>query len=302
MPRHNAPPSDMPAASRHLFLDNQSRSRLAVIGLSCALAVRVVDIGFYSWLLANVGKIEDTTFAESLESLLGIAHLTVVVSCGIVFIRWFRRAYGNAFAIGLKSSIGLGWAIGAWFTPIANLYVPAQIAGAMWRQAGRDRVGSGAIIGAWWALWISGVFTDRLSAGMMVSAGDRGQVVDVLQVTIAGDVLAVLAAVLAIKLVRRLTKAQDEMQLLARADEAFGEEPPPLPAGMPSAPPVIVSTVPGERPVAGSACGHCGARVDTDYDAFVCRDCDMPLHEDCLREGACPQCRGRDLDAGFRFY
>ncbi len=48
--------------------------------------------------------------------------------------RGFLRAYANGPALGLHDPrFGKGWAIGAWFVPILNLFRPKQIANDIWR-------------------------------------------------------------------------------------------------------------------------------------------------------------------------
>ena len=106
------------------------------------------------------------------------------------------------------------------------------------------------------------------------------------------------SGVLGIMVVRRLTRAHEEMQPLHGVEAVFGD----APAQSGSAPGVVSSSSPGERLVEGAPCGSCGGTIVSHVDASVCQACDLPFHDSCLSEGACPHCRTRDLDPGFRFY
>jgi hypothetical protein len=59
------------------------------------------------------------------RELASIVQLVTYVIGGVVFIVWFHRAYGNLGALGVdRPRHGRGWAIGAWFIPIANVFIP----------------------------------------------------------------------------------------------------------------------------------------------------------------------------------
>src|SRR5215510_14201591 len=52
-----------------------------------------------------------------------VMHLIVYAAAGIVFLAWFHRAHLNLPALGARGlTYTSGWAIGAWFVPILNLF------------------------------------------------------------------------------------------------------------------------------------------------------------------------------------
>ncbi|MER6124409.1 DUF4328 domain-containing protein [Streptomyces sp. NPDC001795] len=103
---------------------------------------------------------------------------------------------------GSRSRERLGWAIGAWFTPVINLWRPRRITLEMMRASSPDAasgVGTG-LINAWWAAWVAqwaapsiGVIT-----GQTYSLAFR----------VLSEALPVLAAVLVVIVVQRLTALQ----------------------------------------------------------------------------------------------
>ena len=114
---------------------NGDRARAASLLLYIVLAFNVLAIGSGFMQYRLLGRMaEGETFPQELlerndlrEQVIGIAFVLVYVTCGVLFIRWFRRAYFNlhTLATGLRDSEG--WAAGAWFVPIVNLYKPFQL-------------------------------------------------------------------------------------------------------------------------------------------------------------------------------
>jgi hypothetical protein len=81
----------------------------------------------------------------------------------IVWIAWFRRAYINIPRISdCDLRYRAGWAIGAWFVPILNLFRPKQMINDVWRAS--DPAGQrgmpchespvAAVLHWWWAAWL----------------------------------------------------------------------------------------------------------------------------------------------------
>jgi Domain of unknown function (DUF4328) len=90
--------------------------------------------------------------ASNIEGLLFIA--TVVAWC-----IWQHRSQRNAIELtggGLRFTPG--WAVGWWFIPIANLFMPFQTVRELWGAShGGDawrRLAKWSVIGWWWALFV----------------------------------------------------------------------------------------------------------------------------------------------------
>ncbi|MEV7446886.1 DUF4328 domain-containing protein [Streptomyces sp. NPDC091204] len=153
------------------------------------------------------------------------------VVCGIVFIAWFHQMYRNAVALAPdRLRRGTGWAIGAWFLPLINLWRPFRIALDMWgvcvpaaaaaaapdpapapgqpAKAGKPANPAKAAfwpVGLWWGLFLtSGVFHQYT-----VWAYDRAEAIPDLRNAVVqlmvGDALDLGAAAAAIHFTVRLT-------------------------------------------------------------------------------------------------
>ncbi|MFH9722682.1 DUF4328 domain-containing protein [Streptomyces sp. NPDC017254] len=138
----------------------------------------------------------------------------VLLPTMVVFIVWFFRVRRNAgvFAPDLHRG-GPGWAIGAWFVPVANLWWPRSVAAGTWRASRRDPYGDGkgestALLNWWWAFWVASVFLGEF-AGAVYDDADRADEFEAgAGLLMAWSVVDLVAAVLAILFVRRLTSMQ----------------------------------------------------------------------------------------------
>lgn len=196
-----------PRRSLPTQLPNAGRAAFATVTLLFASAVDAVHGVFYGYLLAVWGTLEDTTTIERIEGLVNMAQLVTLVLAAVGFVRWFRRAYGNAIALGHRASFPPGWAIGAWFVPIVNLVRPYQIASAMWRHA-HGHVGRGGPVGWWWAFWVAANFLAQIGLRTLESSNSDTMRLGV-QLSIASDVASVVAGMLAVSMVQKLTRAHE---------------------------------------------------------------------------------------------
>lgn len=141
---------------------------------------------------------------------------TVLVLATVpMFIVWFFRTRQNAGLWGAQER-SAGWAIGAWFTPVVNLWFPFQIATDAAAQHEFEPGGQRTVtlVRAWWAAWIlawvTGIHTYHsttvtpyggtgTSTGASIALGS----------TEASCAVTAVAAVLGLLMVLRLTAAQE---------------------------------------------------------------------------------------------
>jgi hypothetical protein len=180
------------------------------------LVAAVADWDRYR-LLGRIAAGKAVTLAEAdasdrLNGVIGIVQLALFVLTAILFIRWFRRAYRNVEPLGGDPRFSEGWAVGAWFVPILNLWRPKQIANDIWRESGpepTERVP--ALLTFWWGLFLLGSWIDQLAARLGFGGDSAGELQDATGAYLAGDSLDLVAAALAILVVRRLTARQQEL-------------------------------------------------------------------------------------------
>lgn len=147
--------------------------------------------------------------ADQLMYFSASFQFMVFIATCIVFIVWFHRARTNAGALAPDAQLrGRGWAIGSWFIPIANLWIPRQIAGDIWTASELDGRASRAVLNAWWAAWVVTFAVGRAADRFWQRAEDGDAIRKAAMGLVLSHVVDIVAVVLAILFVRRLTGMQ----------------------------------------------------------------------------------------------
>lgn len=91
------------------------------------------------------------------------------------FFFWIHRACKNLnYLEVIGTSFTPGWAIGCWFIPIANFFIPYQLTKELWKTSDTNTVSIHSIIDQntwkqaytspililWWLLWLASGFLD----------------------------------------------------------------------------------------------------------------------------------------------
>jgi Domain of unknown function (DUF4328) len=231
----------------YIPLDGRRRAVTIVFGAIVAISVAAVvsDI-LYLGLVDRILAGEDVSDAEAIagddrQSMIGIFQVGVLIAGAIAFIRWLHGAYKNVDVVArAERRYGHGWAIGAWFVPILNLWRPKQIVNDVWRAGGRDTQDAepGWLLLIWWTLFLASSVADR-AAGRLY----RGESLDDLRggtiAIMVSDGLDVIGAILAIVIVRAATDRLDgRAATMTTPPEpegpSAGWEAPERPAGTPA--------------------------------------------------------------------
>ncbi|WP_234425568.1 DUF4328 domain-containing protein [Streptomyces kebangsaanensis] len=153
--------------------------------------------------------------AASLYETAARYQVMVFLPCAIVFVVWFfrmRRATGPLAPDRFRN--GPGWAVGAWFVPLANLWMPYRVAFDMWGAATplpcdgeghRPRIWP---LNLWWGLFVFSVLSDRFARTKYEDAGTLTEIRDGLVRYVVSDALHILAAAAAAYFAVRLTTMQ----------------------------------------------------------------------------------------------
>ncbi|MEU0809242.1 DUF4328 domain-containing protein [Streptomyces sp. NPDC005970] len=144
---------------------------------------------------------------DLLEIFTGVLGITLIV----LFPVWFRHVYLNAtFLAPGRQRYGSGLAAGSWFLPVAQLWIPKQIANDIWISSTppNTRPASRAVLNWWWALFVTMCFSTvfQETAEGLASSTERKMVS--VGLGIIDDVASAPAAVLALMVVARVTKMQ----------------------------------------------------------------------------------------------
>jgi ABC-type Fe3+ transport system permease subunit len=158
--------------------------------------------------------------SDDLVSAAAVILFVLGLVTAVVFIVWMWRAAKNNEALGrVNPRFGPGWSIGGWFIPIANLVIPILILQDLWRGSDPTvvrgdpgwRTGRrSALMGWWWGFWVLATLRVFIDNGSADSRRSLPSIKRSNQLAVLALVAHVVAAVLAIRLVRRLTARQEE--------------------------------------------------------------------------------------------
>ena len=202
------------------------RAGWAQAGLASAILASVLsivatyrDIQLIETLQA--GRTPSAATVDSVEALFAASGLAVAAAflfAAITFCMWIHRASRCVE----ESRVGpmrftAGWAVGWWFVPFMNLFRPYQVVAELWRASAADahvrdwkRDGVSALLGWWWGIYIASGFVAGIAGGLDPEvAPTLEEAANYEWFWIAGDVVAIVAAVLAIAVVRGLSARID---------------------------------------------------------------------------------------------
>jgi hypothetical protein len=182
------------------------------------------------WLFGMVGAL--SVFGQSLEAMgmldiavdvgplalaVGLAYVAfflLFVASVVLVAMWIHRAHANLAEAGI---VGLeftpGWAVGWYFIPFANLVKPFQAMRELWKASrGESHPFDGPAPGevtAWWACWIIGNITSSIGDRiLLMSEGDAATLTLGNALGATGTALIVVAAMMLVKLIQGVTRAQ----------------------------------------------------------------------------------------------
>jgi hypothetical protein len=176
-------------------------SRVAALG-TLVLFIR----GFGLVDAIDEGSVSDAELL-AFEAQSGQASLFILVTMivsAIAFLAWLSRSVENAPLLELGTppespQRAILW----WFVPIANLFKPLGIVKDLYLRLG-GAAAPVALVSAWWFAWIAGGLLDRY-AGFVIGGADTTEDIRAgFAIGIIAEVGVVVAAVLAIILVRRM--------------------------------------------------------------------------------------------------
>lgn len=209
--------------------NNATRAREIITVLFVLIGLSVLNMAVLVWqymLLDDVVKHPLTideqtlTLSDNVRSVVAIANSICMIISVIYFIRWFRRAYFNLHTLpSARPEFSEGWAAGAWFVPFLNLVRPYQIMKEIWegsQNAVAHRLGvmeGSGFIGLWWGAHLVSNIYSNVVARLSNDAATAEDLMSAHRLEFIGDVLSIVAAILAIQLIRKTAVVEQELYL-----------------------------------------------------------------------------------------
>lgn len=145
---------------------------------------------------------------DSRQQIIGVIQILLFVPTVVAFLCWLRRAYGNLPAIGVITRFTSNWAVGWFFVPFMNIFRPYQVVKELWIGS---QAGNSSLVGWWWAFYLLMSFLSTRSFALMNKAKTTQDYLTATWVSFAADALSVVAAILAIAVVRAIDSGQERL-------------------------------------------------------------------------------------------
>jgi len=209
--------------------DNTDRARKAVLLLwASAFLLALFTLLSLLFPTDDEGTV-DTPMALA-QGILAIALLGLLIGTTVCFLRWFRRAYTNLKRGGRRIAHSDGWAVGAWFVPILNVFRPYTIMKEVWdgtHQLAYNQQPSHKLV-VWW--WTAFVFSSIM--GRTVNNSSRhAETVQQLETASIFDaihtIFVILFIALTIACIKRIAVAEEQLLLRQQVDAIGGPAPEP---------------------------------------------------------------------------
>lgn len=199
--------------------DNEQRARTAIILIWIILGLDIT-MGISSYFqLDLLNRIEmglDYTDQEAdindlREAAIGILYTITYIISVVTFIMWFRRAYFNLHQKLDNVSFSEGWAAGAWFVPILNLFRPFQIMKELYVKTDKllkdnvidyDKKNDLNFVNIWWGFWVVLNFISSRETRMAFKAETIEEIITITKLSITTSIIGIPAALLAIKVIK----------------------------------------------------------------------------------------------------
>ncbi|AWW30593.1 DUF4328 domain-containing protein [Echinicola strongylocentroti] len=198
---------------------NQKRAKLAQLFIYIIIVFHAVSIisGYMQYeLLSNAAESgitdQEAELNDLRETVIAVLIVVTYVVSVIVFLNWFRRAYFNLHLLmSERLEFSEGWAVGAWFVPLINLYRPYRIMMELFDETEsylrRKKVKFDApyqegLVISWWITWILGGLIGRISWRVYANADTIDEFVEMTIIDMITSGIIMVSGLLVTKLIK----------------------------------------------------------------------------------------------------
>ena len=135
---------------------------------------------------------------------LAIGAAVAIIATGTLWAIWQYKAARRVLGRTRRTP---GWHAGSWFIPVVCFWFPYQNISDLWRAIGRSRPSWQV---AWWVLWLLNNVVTQISVRISLNAETFEDISAGMGTSILGEALNVGAAILAIMIVRGLTRGMQQ--------------------------------------------------------------------------------------------
>jgi hypothetical protein len=207
-------------SARQGFRSAATRARLVtglLVGMmvvdALSLIQDVAGIRLVDRLIEGSATMEEAEAYDTQVAAFAAVWLAIFVPTVIAFLAWLSRAVANGPALGAgfppsSPRAAIGW----WFVPIANLFKPYQIVKDLHQRLALPGSQAGKMfpVLAWWLIWIGGNLVDQASSWLYLRGDTTEALRNATVLSAVGYALSIIAAGLAILVVRAIQARENE--------------------------------------------------------------------------------------------
>ena len=209
--------------------DNSKRAKILMIVFWVLIGLTLIGLltGYNELQIlkkAQIGEFVSEQEAETsdlIQQMLGLVLLGLYIASVVVFLNWFRRAYGNLHRMGIEYlKYKEPMAVWNWFIPIVWFYKPVQIMNEIWAET-QERIktfdssyvikSDGLLIGLWWTLFILSNFIGRYVLQTAFKQDTIEQLIESSEATLISNIMQIPEALLVVLIVYKLSKMESKL-------------------------------------------------------------------------------------------
>lgn len=225
---------------------NAQRAQLAMIFVWLSLGAMLITliVVFYQLTLMNEVKSDGASMdllyrvqtSDTLVTAINSIFALVYIGSWIAFISWYRRAYFNLHSLTKGLQLSEGWASGAWFVPIYNLWAPFNIGQDLFKHSERLLINGGLTkhkesrlqtLGLWWAFWIGAIVISAFKSGLKPEADELftiDEFINYCYAAIGSGVVFIVAGIFAIKMIKQYREMENLLPQLSDVSGAYSDD------------------------------------------------------------------------------
>lgn len=207
---------------------NDARAKRVIIFIWITMGLQLISAisAYFQYQLLNDVKngvaitMEAATANDLREGIINFVLGIIYLLTAIFFIMWFRRAYYNLKQKSKLTSYTDGWAAGAWFVPILNLFRPFQIMKELYTLTPSTLKKHGItspielnqnLLGIWWTLWIVVSVIDNVSFRMSFRAETLDSLINSTLIGIVSSILFIPLSIVIVKIIKAYNQVEPSL-------------------------------------------------------------------------------------------
>ncbi|PIA78114.1 hypothetical protein BFR04_07735 [Gaetbulibacter sp. 4G1] len=220
--------------NNELIKDNTLRSKYTLIVFAVLAGVDVLSVGLTFYQNSVFKSYEQNDYSEEFITnldyatiFLGILQFICIITLIVLFIKWFRRAYGNLIRLEIRMDYTENGAVWGYFIPFINWVRPIKTMKEIYikTQKAIKEYDSTLVldqnlnfIAIWWIIYIANGVVGNFASKAMNRAITIDEFIDANNIYIISDLVDILSIALAVIVIQKISKFE---LLLKKVDKSL---------------------------------------------------------------------------------